>query len=53
MIRLPRYDSPDPEGRKSETFEFTDELLDKQEYLPAYESHSKHPHLPLTTRFND
>lgn len=53
MIRLPRYGSPDPEGRKSETFEFTDELLLKQEYLPAYESHSKHSRLPLTTRFND
>ena len=53
MIRLPRYGSPDPEGRKSETFEFTDELLLKQEFLPAYESHSKHSRLPLTTRFND
>ena len=35
MIRLPRYGSPGPEGRKSETFEFTDELLLKQEFLPA------------------
>ena len=52
MIRLPRYGSPDPEGRKSETFEYTDELL-KQEFLPAYESHSKHSRLPITTRFND
>ncbi len=53
MIRLPRYGSSDPDGRKSETFEYTDELLLKQEYLPAYESHNKHSRLPLTTRFHD
>jgi len=49
MIRLPRYDSPIPEGRKSETFEYTDDLL-RQDYLPAYENPNRHSSLPLMTQ---
>ncbi|GAB7364633.1 hypothetical protein MBLNU230_g5436t1 [Neophaeotheca triangularis] len=37
MIRLPRYGSDLPEGRKSQTFEYTNEAMRDQ--LPAYETH--------------
>lgn len=52
MIRLPRYNSPVPDGRKSETFEYTDEYL-RQDYLPAYDNPNRHSSLPLMTQIYD
>lgn len=37
MIRLPRYDSPDPDGRKSETFEYPRDVAHGDQ-LPAYDT---------------
>ncbi len=41
MIRLPRYGSAIPDGRKSETFEYPHEQ-DMQQ-LPAYDTHNVRP----------
>lgn len=41
MIRLPRYGSTDPDGRKSETFEFPNDYpYEPMQELPAYDSHN-------------
>lgn len=53
MIRLPRYGSTDPDGRKSDTFEYHTEVLQQ---LPAYDTHrgmrSQH-HQHLITTYYD
>lgn len=47
MIRLPRYGSDHPDGRKSETFEYASHLsYMEEEQLPAYETHDHHGALP-------
>ncbi len=50
MIRLPRYGSTDPDGRKSETFEYPHELMQQ---LPAYDSYHILKNLPLITTHYD
>jgi len=52
MIRLPRYGSSDPDGRKSETFEFSNDLI-REDYLPAYEPRRKHSNAPVTNHYHD
>ena len=47
MIRLPRYGSTDPDGRKSETFEYPNNVMQQ---LPAYECRTN---LPLITTHYD
>lgn len=42
MIRLPRYGSPDPSGRKSETFDVPCGPSLPGDILPAYESNIQH-----------
>ena len=37
MIRLPRYGSTDPDGRKSDIFEYPHEMMQQ---LPAYDTHN-------------
>ncbi|KAF2483587.1 nucleotide-diphospho-sugar transferase [Neohortaea acidophila] len=58
MIRLPAYGSTDPDGHKSETFEYGHDDFTQQ--LPAYDSHNPHHHqvttppaLPLITIDHD
>lgn len=50
MIRLPRYGSTDPDGRKSDTFEYPHELMQQ---LPAYDTHSLRGGLHLMTPYHD
>lgn len=50
MIRLPRYGSTDPDGRKSETFEYPHNFMQQ---LPAYEYHNMHTNVPLITTYYD
>ncbi|OQO02021.1 hypothetical protein B0A48_12494 [Cryoendolithus antarcticus] len=52
MIRLPRYDSPEPEGRKSDTFQFN-EKHEWRDFLPAYDPHTRHTNLSIMTHLHD
>lgn len=47
MIRLPRYGSTEVDGRKSETFEYPEQLIPTEDELPAYDTHRKHQNIPL------
>lgn len=51
MIRLPRYGSSDPDGRKSETFDYPHEsTMRGGDELPAYETNPPHAEsAPLMT----
>lgn len=55
MIRLPRYGSTDPDGRKSETFEYPQHFEQDhfEQQLPAYEHHNMHANIPLITTHYD
>ncbi|KAF2169238.1 glycosyltransferase family 2 protein [Zasmidium cellare ATCC 36951] len=57
MIRLPRYStaSTDPDGRKSETFEFPDtiSLMHETDQLPAYDTHPYQQNIALTNLYHD
>lgn len=50
MIKLPRYGSTDPDGRKSETFEYPHDFMQQ---LPAYETHNTRRLIPLMTTHHD
>lgn len=51
MIRLPRYGSTSPDGRKSATFDHPLTHM-REEQLPAYESHTTQ-HVRLMTVYHD
>jgi len=54
MIRLPRYGSSEPDGPKSETFEFLyhhDMNMMRDDQLPAY--HESHDRSPVITTYHD
>ena len=50
MIRLPRYGSTDPDGRKSDTFEYPHDLMQQ---LPAYDTHNTRTDVHLITTYYD
>ena len=50
MIRLPRYGSTDPDGRKSDTFEYPQEMMQQ---LPAYDTHNLRTSVHLMNLFHD
>jgi hypothetical protein len=57
MMKLPPYGATplaeDHDGRKSETFEYAQEMQ-LADQLPAYETHRKHQTIPLLmTPYND
>ncbi|QIW97423.1 hypothetical protein AMS68_002941 [Peltaster fructicola] len=53
MIRLPRYGSLEPDGRKSDTFDLSDHDLVQQDCLPAYETHLRPTASPITATYHD
>ncbi|KAK3710434.1 Type 2 glycosyltransferase [Vermiconidia calcicola] len=50
MIRLPRYGAMEPDGRKSETFEYPHEMMRQ---LPAYDTHHVRANVRLMTPYHD
>lgn len=53
MIRLPQYGALEESGRKSETFEFPNEMLEQQQQLPAYETHNTRRTASLIASYHD